>query len=454
MRKIKKHIGLIIILIIVIAFPTSLSNQTKINMRVIVTGIAVDKSGEEFEVTAQIIKPSVGSKTAGGGASIDYVSDKGKTLSGAISKMAFKAGKASAFSHTNFIILGKDMLSEDVSESLDYFIRDKIIKNSALILFAEEKASDEMKKTKNTDISAGMGLQKVFLFKEHESDGLMVTTMEFLNNNHSLSKTATVSVLSLKTNEESMGKSTNGSGDSSSSGGAGGSGSESSSSESSSQSSSSSSGSEGSGESSGSQGGSGESSGSSGSGSSGGSSGESQNQYFVSETPILMFVGGKYAGKLETHEEISGFMFANKESKAIDVMVESSDDGRMKDAKIEVNIKNMGVKKCVKFENDKPVLSVKVKVYNAEINEIICSDIVASLNEEEYQTMIEDLKKEIKTRVEACFEKAKSVNADIFDAYEQAYRTHYKKTKKYQTMEDFLKELELNVEIDVRKLDY
>ena len=120
MRKIKKHIGLIIILIIVVAFPTSLSNQTKINMRVVVTGIAVDKSGDEFEVMAQIIKPSVGSKTAGGGAQIDYVSDKGKTLSGAIAKMAFKAGKASAFSHTNFIILGTSMLEEDVSESLDY----------------------------------------------------------------------------------------------------------------------------------------------------------------------------------------------------------------------------------------------------------------------------------------------------------------------------------------------
>ena len=68
-------------------------------MRVVVTGIAVDKSGDEFEVMAQIIKPSVGSKTAGGGAQIDYVSDKGKTLSGAIAKMAFKAGKSSAFSH-------------------------------------------------------------------------------------------------------------------------------------------------------------------------------------------------------------------------------------------------------------------------------------------------------------------------------------------------------------------
>lgn len=436
MRKIKKHIGLIIVLIIVIAFPTSLSNQTKINMRVIVTGIAVDKSGEEFEVTAQIIKPSVGSKTAGGGATIDYVSDKGKTLSGAISKMAFKAGKSAAFSHTNFIILGKDMLQEDVSESLDYFIRDKIIKNSALVLFSEEKASDEMKKTKNTDISAGMGLQKVFLFKEHESDGLMVTTMEFLNNNQSLSQTATVSVLSLKTNEESS----KGSGSNSSSSGSG---------------SGSSSGGE-SGQSGGEQSKSSESS-QSGSGSSSGgnsSSSEKENQYFVSETPVLLFVGGKYAGKLETHEEISGFMFTNKESKALDLMIESSDDGRLKDAKIEVNIKNMGSKKCVKFENEKPVLNVKVKIYNAEINEILCSDIVSSLSEEEYKKMNDDLKNEIKARVEACFNKAKNSGADIFDAYEMAYRTHYKKTKKYQTMQDFLNDLEIKVDVDVRKLDY
>lgn len=451
MRKLKKHIGLILILVIVVAFPTSLSNQTKINMRVIVTGIAVDKSGEEFEVTAQIVKPSVGSKTAGGGASIDYISDKGETLSGAISKMAFKAGKASAFSHTNFIILGKDMLNEDVSESLDYFIRDKIIKNSALILFSEEKASDEMKKTKNTDLSVGMGLQKVFLFKEHESDGLMTTTMEFLNNNHSLSKTATASVLSLKTNEESMKESSSSSESSqSSSGSSGGSSSSEGSSGGSSESQGSSSQSGESGGESSSSGSGGESS----SGSSSGSSGQSENQYFVAESPILMFVAGKYVGKLETHEEISGFMLTNKESQAMDIMIESSDKGRLKGSKVEVNIKNMRSKKRVKFDNEKPQLDIEVKVYNAEINEILCKDIVASLTEDEYAIMQNDLKEEIKKRVKSCFEKAKQSKADIFDAYEMAYRTHYKKTKKYKTMEEFLDDLILNVEVDVRKLDY
>ena len=85
MRKVKKHIGLIIILMIVIAFPTSLSNQIKINLRVIVTGIAVDKSGDEFEVTAQIMKPTAGSKTSGSNAEIDYVSDKEKRTRSAFS---------------------------------------------------------------------------------------------------------------------------------------------------------------------------------------------------------------------------------------------------------------------------------------------------------------------------------------------------------------------------------
>ena len=438
MRKVKKHIGLIIILMIVIAFPTSLSNQIKINLRVIVTGIAVDKSGEEFEVTAQIMKPTAGSKTSGSNAEIDYVSDKGKTLAGAISKLSFKTGKASAFSHTNFVILGNDMLQEDVSVCLDYFIRDKIIKNSALVLFAEEKASDEIKKTKNTDLSVAMGLQKVFLFKEHESDGIMTTMMQFLNSNRGKSETAVVSVLSLKSNEETSGSGSSGGGSSSgsSSEGSSSSGGESQSSGGESQGSESSSG------------------GSSGASGGSGGSGESGKQYFVADAPILMFTRGRYVGKLEGEDEVSGYMLTHKNAKAIDLMVESSDDGRLKDAKLEINIKNMGASRSVRFENDKPVIDVKIKIYNAEINEILCEDIVALLTEEEYKTVKKDLSEEIKGRVEKCFKKAKESNADIFEAYEKAYRKYYKKAQKYKSMEEFLKDLTLNVEVEVRKLDH
>ena len=66
---------------------------------------------------------SPGSKPPGTSAEIDFLVDKSKVLSEAVSKLAYKAGKVAAFSHTNFIIVGKSVLEEDVSKCLDYFIR-------------------------------------------------------------------------------------------------------------------------------------------------------------------------------------------------------------------------------------------------------------------------------------------------------------------------------------------
>lgn len=444
MRRVKKHIGLIIILIIIVAFPTSLSNQTKLNMRVVVTGIAVDKTEDEFEVTAQIVKTPSGSKGAGTSASVDFISDKGKTVAAAVSKLAFKAGKSAAFSHTNYVILGKDMLGEDLTKDLDYFIRDKIIKNSALVLFAKEKASDEIKNTKSTDLSVGIGLQQVFLFKEYESDGKMVTMMDFLNSNRSLSKTATASEFSLETNEESQKQSSASSGgsqsESSQSGNSGGEGDQSSQSQG------------GSGSGGGSE--SGGDSGSSG-GSGGGSGGSSESKYFKAQSPILCFVSGKFVGKFETEDETAGFMLSQKEPKAMDIYFESSSDGVLKGAKIEVNIKNMRTEHKVRFENNSPCIDVKIKIYNAEINEILSDEIVASLDDKEYETAKKDLAAAISEKIAKCFEKSKEFKADIFSAYEKAYKYHYKTTKNnYNSREDFLEKLKLSVSVDVNKLDY
>ena len=41
--KAKKHLGFIIFLIIILVFPVSLSYQARLNMRIIVTGLAIDK---------------------------------------------------------------------------------------------------------------------------------------------------------------------------------------------------------------------------------------------------------------------------------------------------------------------------------------------------------------------------------------------------------------------------
>lgn len=427
----KKHIGLIILLFIVLVFPTSLNYQARLNMRIIVTGLAVDKDGEDYKVTAQYVKTSPGNESPGTSAEIDFIVDKAETLSEAISKLAYKAGKVAAFSHTNFIILGKSLFEEDVTKCLDYFIRDKIIKNSALLLFAPDKAEDEIKKTKNMELSVGLGLQKVFLFKENESDGLMVTLIDFLRQNKMYAKSAVASELALHTHEES-----------SKGGEQGSSSSESSSSQNSSGGSSSESGS---------------SSGGSSSSSSGGSesSSKSEQQYFDQEAPLVCFVDGKFVGKIEDESAIDGYMMANKESKIIDVVLDGVITGRLQGDKIEVVINRKSNKFKVRFENQTPVIDVKVKITKAEIIEIMSNEIIASLTNEEFESVKNALAKKVSENIAKCFENSKKLNLDVFSAYEIAYKKHNKKTtQNFNSPKEFLEKLKLNVIVDVVQIDY
>ena len=421
MNKIKKHIGLIILLAIALVFPTSLNYQARLNMRIIVTGLAVDKSGEDYQVTAQIVKTSPGNEKPGTNAEVDFITDKAKNLSEAVSKLAYKAGKVSAFSHTNFVVLGNSLFEEDVTECLDYFIRDKIIKNSSLVLFSGGSGEEEIKKTKNTELTVGIGLQKVFLFKENEGDGLMVTLIDFLNQNKMYSKSAVASELSFHTNQESKKGE-----DQSSSSSQGSSGSESSSQES---------------------GGSGSSS--------GGSGGKEEQQYFDPEASIVCFVDGKFVGKIEDEKSIEGFMLANKKTKMSEILVEDVACERLKGDNIEVSIKKKKVGFKVDFENGVPTLKIKVKINKCEINEIMTKDVIASLSDAEFDTVKKGLTKEVTSRIESCFNKTKEMGHDIFNAYEIAYKKHYKQTtNNFKDYEDFLKQLQLKVEIDIIQMDY
>ena len=428
MNKIKNHLGLVILLIIVLVFPTSMSYQARLNMRIIVTGVAIDKVDGEYQVTAQIIKTTPGSKPPGTSAEVDFLVDKSKVLSEAVAKLAYKAGKVSSFSHTNFVVVGKSILEDDVSSCLDYFVRDKIIKNSALVLFAEDNAGEELQKTKQTELSVGIGLQKVYTFKEHNSDGLMVTMIDFLKQSRSNAGTSVASTFVLETNKEQQSGGSSGGSSSGSSGGDSGSSSNA-------------------------------SSGSSGSGS-GGSSGESSSssggeyQYFKQLSPLMCFKEGVFAGKLETETDIDGFMLVNQKSKVIEISLENLTGGRFKNSQIEVAIKNKKTRFKIRYEGDTPCFDIKVVVRKSEIGEILSDEIIGTLTEEEFDLVVDHLKKEIEKKVSTCFETAKGFGVDIFNAYDHAYNFAYKNTTKFELKEDFLKALKLNVCVDVKQMEY
>lgn len=446
---IKKHIGIIILLVIVLAFPVSMSTQARLNMRVIITGLAIDKSEDGYEVTAQIVKPSPSTESSGTGASINFITDKGKSIVSALSKLSYKTGKVAGFSHTNFILIGKSMLDENLNKVMDYFLRDNIIKDSVLLLLAQESAKDEIKKTKNIELSVGLGLQKVFVYKEKEGDGTMTTLLEFTNDSHGQSKTSVLSVLSLK-DEQS---------ETSSSGGVGQSEESNKTSKSNEQSSTGSeSGDSGSNNTQGSESGSGTNSKSSSSeseSSSSKSTDSQSSQYFQAITPLACFVSGKYVGDLESEEEIKGYMYSRKESLSDDISLENINFEGLKNAKVGIDIKDKTTKKNLRFEAETPCLDIEIKLINASIKEIQSEEFVSIPTDEEFEFIKSKLQEKISKAVALSFKKAYQLGADVFGAYEIANKFHYRKTiNHFESMEDFLQKLRLNVSVDVQRLEY
>lgn len=447
---IKKHIGIIILLVIILAFPTSMSTQARLNMRVIITGLAIDKTEDGYEVTAQTVKPSPSSESSGTGASINFISDKGDTVVSALSKLSYKSGKVAGFSHTNFILLGKNMLGENISKVMDYFLRDNIIKDSVLVLVANDSAKDEIKKTKDVELSVGLGLQKVFVYKEKESDGAMTTLLSFTNNSYGNSKTALVSILSLTDASSSESASSDASqntsgGDSlqqEKSGGNQNSGTDKPEAESS--------GSQGATESQG-----GSSKASSDSQGQSESSSEQKTQYFEAITPLACFVSGKYVGLLESEDEIMGYMFSRSKCHAEDLSIDSLNFGNLENARIGVDIKYKNNKRKIRFEGEVPCLDLYVNVTNASIKEIESDSFFQLPTNEEFEFIKDKLEEEIAKKVAKAFEKSKGIGADIFGAYDLATKFHYKEIKnRFTSMEDFIQKLKLNVIVNVGRLEY
>lgn len=446
---IKKHIGIIVLLVIVLAFPVSMSTQARLNMRVIITGLAIDKSEDGYEVTAQIVKPSPSTESSGTGASINFITDKGKTIVSALSKLSYKTGKVAGFSHTNFILIGKSMLDENLNKVMDYFLRDNIIKDSVLLLLAQESAKDEIKKTKNIELSVGLGLQKVFVYKEKEGDGTMTTLLEFANDSYGQSKTSVLSVLSLK-DEQS---------ESLSSGGVEQSEESNKTTKSNEQSSiGSESGDSGSNNTQGSESGSGTNDKSASSESESGSSKSTDSQssqYFQAITPLACFVSGKYVGNLESEEEIKGYMYSRKESLSDDISLENINFKGLKNAKVGIDIKDKQTKKKLRFEGETPCLDIDIKLINASIKEIQSDEFVSIPSDGEFELIKSELQEKISKAIALSFKKACQLGADVFGAYEIANKFHYKKTNNhFESMEDFLQKLKLNVSVDVQRLEY
>lgn len=445
---IKRHTWILLLLSCLVFVPQSFSYQAKLNMRVIVTGMGIDKVEDGYEITAQVVMPTPGSESGGGKATLGFISEIGVNVSDGVQKIAYKIGKTAGFSHMSFLIVGQNMLEDNLAESLDYFVRDPELNTSVMMLISPTTAKDMLSKTETLELSAGVGLQKVFIYKQSSFNGVMIPVEEFVNNAFGLSKSSAVGgILITEEGEEELGKSTSETLSSSENG------------LSSSGESGSSSG-ENSGSESGGQSGQGNNGSSSGGGGGSESTGSSQNGRIKYYNDVYYFKRGKFIGKFEKEEELLGFFLADNASNNGELTVKNVNGGALKNATVGIQFREEKTRKKINFKEGKPVFELKIMFKDVQIVELLND---GALTEKIYrdpdEEMVSAIKKAIEKKVERdimqTFEKAKTDDVDIFKIADKCYQFKPKQWKKFyeEHGEAYLDHVEVKVKTTIKNVN-
>lgn len=168
--------------VLVLAFvPQTEVRSSRINSRVIVEVLGIDKSEDEIEVSALVSLPKSQEQQA-----IKAASGKGETLSDAINDLDVSLGKSGALGLTTAVILGDGSFTQE----LEYLLTSTDVTAGVTVAAVIGKASDFVIKLAEFMESAGLSDSSFLSDSAKYSDVMPKTLVGFLSDKYSASKTA------------------------------------------------------------------------------------------------------------------------------------------------------------------------------------------------------------------------------------------------------------------------
>jgi len=139
----------------------------EINDLEIVIGMGVDKDENTGDIllTAQVVKEEEAGKSSGkgGGDSKAFwnVFGTGDSVFDAVRQITHKTGNRLFVSHNQAVIFGNDIAAEGLQKYIDFFLRAHEMRPNALILIAEDRASDVMEAKPATEKFPAINIAKL-----------------------------------------------------------------------------------------------------------------------------------------------------------------------------------------------------------------------------------------------------------------------------------------------------
>lgn len=160
----------------------------------IIVALGVDKDEQGFLVTAQIAVPQVTETQAQNNDAL--LSSSGKTVVEAIDNIGITTGWQPKLSFCDLIMLGEDVVAEDISYVIDHILASQRLQNSALLATCKGKASEVLNKATALDAISSFAIQKILLKNTLKVNTVLKSTVrEFAMMHYSPSNTAYMPII-------------------------------------------------------------------------------------------------------------------------------------------------------------------------------------------------------------------------------------------------------------------
>lgn len=411
-RWIKRNTWLFVLIFSLLLFPQSISAQTKLDSRALIAGIAIDEApgGNGYEVTALITMPSSGGGDGPSSPELDFITTEGKSVNDGLSKIAERIGKELSLAHLNYLIIGETLLDQDIASFLDFVLRHSYVDSNIAVLITEGSAKDEIRKTKDLDAGSAISLRGIALSQTSNSSGAFIIARNFVNDSLDPSSSSAVPFLSIYKEPDS--ESSEGSGGSSSEGG-----------------------------------------------------GEEESGILSKQqgriqdhNKIGIFRDRKLAGKLETDEEILGFLLAYPEGSELRIAFENISNDILTDATLSLRCRKKSAESQIAIKDGIPELKIDISLSGVQLLGVMNNGgkdtTPLYINQKNYLTkdVSEQIASQAEEWVKTAFEKIKSIKADPFLAATSLYRHNPKAFREYfktHTLDDFIANMTLTVKVEV-----
>ena len=161
MKNLKIKLLLLAFLAVSLLFFSNNEGLVDIEKTAIIKAVGIDYINGEYVATAQIAVPEANDTNTENQKA--EISGSGSTVGSAIKNIGDVTGWYPQLAFCNLIVLGKSTLELNVIKMVDYFSKTLRVQDSALIVVAEDKASDLLKASTPLDNVSSIALQKKLL---------------------------------------------------------------------------------------------------------------------------------------------------------------------------------------------------------------------------------------------------------------------------------------------------